>query len=329
MQLPFGDTGTQPPRKMNPTSENKSLVLRNFSGVEIVVPAEWDLLKAEALATAAEVQEVKTDLDNIFATQARLDLNKVMSSLENDRLTLKRLLIDLGRKVDTKAQERTEDLRAEDNRIGRLQTAYNQELERKKQEADRKRREEEARLERERLRRLQEIEDARIAEEARLQAEKNRLEKERIRAEEEALAKVAQGAQVQVAMQEVALAAAKQTVGQKELERKAEALALEAQQAGQAVEMEIVAKREALPTLVNARPKGSVIRTRWVAQVVFNEKQTERRSLELLYAAHPELVELSLRKAAVNIEIAGGIRELPGLEIFEETTTGIRLPKKA
>lgn len=315
---------------MNPTPipENKSLVLRGFQDVQIVVPAEFDLLKAEALTTASEVKEINDDFDNIVATQARLELKTAWAKMDADRLTVKRTLITLGQKVDDKAKSVVADLLAEDLRIGKMQNTYTLAQEQKKAEAERKRKEEESRLERERLRRLAEIAEAQRAEQARLQAEKDKLERERIAAEEAALAKVAQGAQVQVAMQEVALAAARQTVGEKAIERAQENLVLESQKAGQAVEMEIVSKREALPTLVNARPKGSVVRTRWDAKIVETPKQSIRQSLELLYATRPDLVELSLRKAAVNIEIAKGVRELPGLEIYEETTTGVRLPKK-
>lgn len=99
------------------------------------------------------------------------------------------------------------------------------------------------------------------------------------------------------------------------------------QEATQALQAAVVAeeKAEALaapvaqPVFVAPvvhRAEGSVVSERWTFDLV---------DIRALYAAHPELVQLSPKRAEILTLIRAGTREIPGLTVRKEINVGVRL----
>lgn len=100
-----------------------------------------------------------------------------------------------------------------------------------------------------------------------------------------------------------------------------------AQEATQALQAAVVAeeKAEALaapvaqPVFVAPvvhRADGSVVSERWTFDLV---------DIRALYAAHPELVQLTPKRAEILTLIRAGTREIPGLTVRKEINVGVRV----
>jgi hypothetical protein len=85
-----------------------------------------------------------------------------------------------------------------------------------------------------------------------------------------------------------------------------------------AAERAAAAQRQAnLPVVVEApRVAGTVVRDEWTFEVT---------DLTAFAAAHPELVEITVKRAAVLQKIRAGCRQLDHTRIFEETKVGVRV----
>ena len=152
-----------------------------------------------------------------------------------------------------------------------------------------------------------EVEQRRIAAEA----ERQRQEEERRRQAEEA-ARMAEITRQQQA------AARAELLANTELERAAaEARRIAAEQAA-AIERAAAAERQAnLPAVVEP-PKvaGTVVREDWTFEVT---------DLRAFAQAHPDLVEITVRRADVLKMIRGGCRQLAHARIYTETKVGVRV----
>jgi hypothetical protein len=85
-----------------------------------------------------------------------------------------------------------------------------------------------------------------------------------------------------------------------------------------ATERAAAAERQAnLPVVVEApRVAGTVVREEWTFEVA---------DLRAFAQAHPELVDITVRRADVLKLIRAGVRELAHTRIYSETKVGVRL----
>jgi hypothetical protein len=152
-----------------------------------------------------------------------------------------------------------------------------------------------------------EVEQRRIAAEI----ERKRMEEERRRLAEEAarLAEIRR-------QQEEAARAERQASNERD-RAAAEARRIAAETAA-ATERAAAAERQAyLPVAVEApRVAGTVVREEWTFEVT---------DLRAFAQAHPELVEITVRRADVLKLIRAGVRELAHTRIYSETKVGVRL----
>jgi hypothetical protein len=152
-----------------------------------------------------------------------------------------------------------------------------------------------------------EIEQRRIAAEAQLK----RFEEERRRLAEETARMAEIARQVQAAER-----AERQALNERDREA-AETRRMVAEEAA-AAERAAAAQRQAnLPVVVEApRVAGTVVRDEWNFEVT---------DLTAFAVAHPELVEITVKRAAVLQKIRAGCRQLAHTRIFEETKVGVRV----
>ena len=152
-----------------------------------------------------------------------------------------------------------------------------------------------------------EIEQRRLA----MEAERKRQEEERRRQAEEAARMAEIARQVQAAER-----AERQALNERDREA-AETRRMVAEEAA-AAERAAAAQRQAnLPVIVEApRAAGTVVRDEWTFEVT---------DLKAFAQAHPDLVEITVKRAAVLQKIRGGVRQLAHTRIFEETKVGVRV----
>lgn len=127
------------------------------------------------------------------------------------------------------------------------------------------------------------------------------------RAKAEAEAKAIADAQAKIA------AAALSATTQEQAER------LDAEARELAVKAEVAADKvdEIAPvaTEAPARSEKMVVKTIWKHRIT---------DIALLYAARPELCNVEPRTNVINAEVRGGMRECPGIEVWEETDVTVR-----
>lgn len=152
-----------------------------------------------------------------------------------------------------------------------------------------------------------EVEQRRIAAEA----ERQRQEEERRRQAEEA-ARMAE-----ITRQQQAAARAELLANTERERAAAEARRIAAESAA-AIERAAAAERQANLPVVTERPKvsGTVVREEWNFDVL---------DLKAFAQAHPDLVEITVKRAAVLQKIRGGVRQLAHARIYEETKVGVRV----
>jgi hypothetical protein len=112
--------------------------------------------------------------------------------------------------------------------------------------------------------------------------------------------------------------------------RKAEQAALSATTEAEAARLDAAAA-EAAKLAEEAKSKASAPALASVQAPEKAEKMTVRMiwkhrvvNIQALLNARPEFVSLEPRTAAINAEIRGGTKEIPGLEIWEEPDISIR-----
>jgi len=152
-----------------------------------------------------------------------------------------------------------------------------------------------------------EVEQRRIAAEA----ERQRQEEERRRQAEEA-ARMAE-----ITRQQQAAARAELLANTERERAAAEARRIAAESAA-AIERAAAAERQANLPVVTERPKvvGTIVREEWNFEVL---------DLKAFAQAHPDLVEITVKRAAVLQKIRGGVRQLAHARIYEETKVGVRI----
>lgn len=241
--------------------------------------------KQNALALSQTVRAVTTPAEQDQAATSLRTLKKLLRELEDSRTLAKAPFLEFGRRIDGLAKEFAAEIKTEAERVNGLLDAYQAEQEQIKQEAERKRQAEIARIEAER-RAAEQAEQERLA----------KLEAQRRRELEAAKAKDrAEAYRLAVAQQEA-----------REKER------LEAEKS----RMTQVAAPAPAPVQSAPRAEGMIVRKVWKFEVL---------NVLAVHQSNPELTDVSVSISRVNEAIRNGLRECPGLRIWEETQTGVRL----
>lgn len=241
--------------------------------------------KQSALAGSKIICVVSSSGQQDKAANALRTLKKLLREVEDSRTLAKAPFLEFGRRIDGLAKDFALEIEAESKRVNGLLNTYQAEQFRIQQEAERKRQAEIARIEAER-RAAERAEQKRLAE----------LEAQRRRELEAAKAKDrAEAYRIALAQQEA-----------REKEK------LEAEKAKMTVAPIV------MPAPVQAAPRaeGMIVRKVWKFEVLDAGK---------VLLAHPEFCRVDVIAIDVIRALAGGLRECPGLRIWEETQTGVRL----
>lgn len=255
----------------------------------------------QALESTALIGAVSDVESNAKAADAIGQLKAIAATIEKARKAIKEPVLELGRAIDAKAKELSQELVVEMNRIGKAVTDWQTEQMEKQRAAERLRQQELERIERER----------REAEE--------KAERERQEAIREANRKAAEEAAKARNEQE------RQAAEQRRLEAEARALR-DAEEAKQRAEQ--MAKQDAMATAAPVtKPKAQ-------GQVVKEEYEFEMTNPFDLVRTHPGLVEITLRRAEAKAAIealarTGAELKIPGLRIWKAVKVQQRATKNA
>lgn len=267
------------------------IAVRGVSSVQVEIAADAYARRKAIIEAADFAPKAITcpDTRQEVAT-ALADVNRLLKEVEKGRTEVKAPILALGRTIDATAEEFSAPLVTAQKRLQSILTEDAKEQARIAKEAEEKRQAELRRQQEEERKRQAEI-DRQAREAAAAKAEAERAEREAKTAEDRAKA---QEAARKAADEAAALAAQKEK----------ESAAAKLQQA------------ELLRTPVaTAKATGTTVRTPWTFDVV---------DIHELLKARPELVELTVRRADVLALIRSGTREIPGLNIRQETVANAR-----
>ena len=272
-------------------SAQNPIAVHGVSSVQVEIAAEA-YARRKAVIEAADFAPMAitcSDTRQEIAT-ALADVNRLLKEVEKGRTEVKAPVLALGRKIDAAAEEFSAPLAAAQKRLQSVLTEDAKQQARITREAEEKRQAELRRQQEEERKRQAEIDrQAREAEQARLAAE---------RAEREA-----KTAEARAAAQEAARKAAD------------EAAALAVQKEKEAAAAKLEQAELLCQPVAPAKAAGTTVRNLWTFDVV---------DIHAVYKAHPDLVELTVKRADVLALIRSGTREIPGLSIWQETTANAR-----
>jgi hypothetical protein len=309
------------------------LQLKAEPGFPVTITGEAITLKNNAVMALGDITSVSTVAEQTKAAEALAGAARVTKAMEAARVAVKAPILEAGAKIDTMAKDYSGPVTTEITRVRAMVNKFAADEAARVAEENRLA-EEKARLEREAFERKQReeaeaAERLRQAEAAELrrqqdEAEARRQEEARVAREAAAAAeKATEDADGLAELRATAAAEeAKELERQQEAEREQETQRLqdikdrrtqdEARQEAERLshQSQLVAKPQTV-----AKVAGIAPRKVWKFDVV---------SYSELYAAHPELCEISVITSAVNAAIKAGLRECPGLVITEEVQTHIR-----
>ena len=279
--------------------KNTELMILTGPGYGLVIPPEAEALKSELLAASATVVAVTS---NNESDSARVHIGKLADmriAVEKSRKMVKEPVLELGSRIDAAAKNFCGAVADEETRLKGLVTSYAAKVERERQEAIRKQQD----AERERIR-LELLEETRRKA---AEAEANRIAEEKRKAEE-----AAEAALWDAADQATKKATAEEAAKLAELEEaNRKQIALDALTANTAAE-EVSAKvlEAALAAKTAKGPEG----VSWNYDYQVSD-------INQLFRVHPELCDLTVKRAAVLAEIReqakdGGEPVIPGLTII-------------
>ena len=181
---------------------NKDLIiLHGVKEVTLDLTAEAHLLKSAALKESQKIVAVNDSESQQVAVTTLSNLKGILKKLESSRTEIKAPVLELGKRIDSKAKEFAQELTAEESRLhNMIQAHYRAEKEkadsdRRMAEAMERKRKEKAEeealaIEMERRRREQEANNAKTAAEY----ERNKAESERLATEAEKVRAAAESA---------------------------------------------------------------------------------------------------------------------------------------
>lgn len=267
------------------------IAVHGVSSVQVEIAAEAYARRKEVLDTAGFAPKAITCADTRQeVADALAAVNRLLKEVESGRKEVKAPVLDLGRKIDATAEEFTAPLAVAQRALQTVLTKDAEEQARIAREAEAKRQEELRRQQEEERKRQAELDrQAREAEQARLAAER--------------AAREAQNAEVRAKAQQEAAEASKVSA------------ALAAQREKEAAEAKLQQAELMRVPVAPAKATGTTVRTSWTFDVV---------DIHALYKARPDLVELTVKRADVLALIRAGTREIPGLNIRQETVANAR-----
>lgn len=264
-------------------------------------------VKQAALDRAKAITAIQDEIDQENATVALSELQMLIRGVEATRVELKAPLLKEGKKLDTLASSFVAELITAETGLKNIIATYREGIRRAAAAAEAQRQAE-----------LQRIAREQAEAQAKLVAETRRIEEARlaaIRAEQQRAAAAAAAANNEAERLE-AERIAKENRALAEAAAKAERARLEAEAARQAVLAEQQACQvEALAVPAPIKPDGLVEGSRWTFEVL-NPNE--------VYKAHPDWCKVEVRRTPVNEAIDKGLRECPGLRIFEDFSVTTR-----
>ena len=276
--------------------------IERIQDVTIAISEDIQERKEVALITSGFITEVNDDDSQNSAISAIRELKDIASQVEKARQSCKKPFLEKGRELDAIAKAFSESLITEQKRIHGVMTVYTVEQNRIRQEAERKRHEEIRKAEEEKQKALEAVRDAerkRLAEIAKAEEEKRRAEQAVIDAKNDVERKTAE-----IERQQAIIA---QKEAQENQESKIAATIAE--------ETIKEAKQTALDLPKPEKTKGVQVR---------KELRVELVDIAKLYAARPDLCELTAKLSLIKQTIKGGESSIPGVKHWIEETPIVR-----
>lgn len=280
---------------------NSALVLTPaVSDIRIAVAVNIEDHKRSLIASARAIPAVSDGLTQELAVDAVKQMKALMASVESSRVEVKAPVLTLGRAIDDAAKQFRAELDAEVTRLMASITAFQTAERRKAEEAERQRLEE--------LRRIEQARQEAEAAERRKREDAERAEAARRKAEEDAFAAFGDNTASQAEVDAIRR-------GVEALERVN--AAREAAEAERRRQAELAAQEAAVRAAVTKAPtvaSGMRAREEWTFEVT---------NLYDLALKRNDLVRMEPNTAAINKAIASGMRECPGLRIYQKV--GVRV----
>lgn len=276
--------------------KNQALTTTNLADFSVTIAPDALQCKADALSLAKSITSVASADEQQDAIAAGGLLKGLIRGMENTRKEVKAPVLEASAKIDSTAKQYSAELAAELARVEKLAADFQCE---------------------------EDCKTAAIrAEEERRQQEEREAEERERRKEQEALARIAAEAErerraalarIQAAEDETA-----REIAQKEADRLAEARAEEirnnqiaCQEAEDRRQEAMRQRHETMLATAPAKPQGATVR---------RTLNYELKDIRALYAARPDLVELTERRAQILAAIAiPGAPSIPGIYVFEQT----------
>ena len=318
---------------------NTLLVLKPEVGFPLTIQAEAIELKNTAVTVLTGITAIGNAEALAIAAEAMANAAGVVKRMESARVAVKAPVLDAGTRIDKMAKEYSAPIQVELDRVKKLVSDFHtkeaarvaeenrrreEEERHRAEEAERIRREEAAKAERERLAKEEEIRRAAEAEQARLQEEARQAELARQAADQTAadeqddgLSGLRQASADEAREEEERIQAQQQAAREEEARKLAEA---------QEEERRVLAQQEAdrvseQSRLAMTRPSAPAKVSGVSSRAVWKFEVTNPSEV---FKAHPELCRLEILPASVNTAIRNGMRDCPGLKIYQSTETSVR-----
>lgn len=308
---------------------NALIEIKPEKGFPLTIQSDAIALKNNAIAKLGTIKSVEpSTLD--FVAGYLSSAAGVIKRMEVSRVEVKAPVLDLERRIDKMAKDFSSAIQTELDRVKRLvsdchakEASRVAEENRKREEAERKEREVAEKIRREEAARAEakyQAEQRTIREAAEI--ERRKLEEELKKAE--ALAKAA------AKKKDDGLRALREAAAQEERERIASAqevarIESERQMAIAQAELARVATQQEADRIaeaskvsapvIQAKAEGVSSRKHWAFEVL---------NPRIVYDAHPDFCEVEIHRSVIMEAIKGGMRECPGLRIYETVETKVR-----
>ena len=249
----------------------------------------------QIIAEAEWISSIESPADGEMAVEWLRKIKGMLKLAESSRVEVKAPVLAIAKKIDALKEEFCSPLEQQAKRLTDLISKWQLEQQRAAGEAERLRRAELERIERERLAKQRE-------EEARVAALK-KAEDDKRQAEEEARLVITPPEQAE----------AKAKLEAAELERRKAKADVQESRADQ---RELVAQKSFMAPIPVPKPAGLVNKPVWKFEVT---------SIDQLVAARLDLCNVEASASRINEEIRAGMRECPGLRIWSEQQTTVRV----
>lgn len=320
-----------------------SLILHDPDGAAVSALPKAEELKELVLAECALIGCVRTVQQQESAVAVWAKLKRLRADAEKSRKQVKQIHLDRCREIDACHARFDAALDEENKRFDAMITDFQEGEREKAAQAERERQKELQRIERERQEELARIERERQEQERKVQAERDRIareaaeiERKRLETEREAQRLAQEAAQgLRKKDREAAEAKALQETEERARLAKAEQdrlagerAALEEKERLAAAERQRQADREADYARLKAQAVGPVVTSaKAKGQTSMVELDFEITDIHKLYLKNPGFVTLKENRAEIKLAINMGMRDLPGVRIFEVTKNKIRAAK--